>query len=490
MTTTSTRRPPRLTLATPTRRRTASRAAEIHRLYRDDPNAFSRDVLGRAHWPLQAAVCADVAAHGEVVVRSGNAVGKSFAVANLVLWWLSTRPGSLAVTTAPSQALLGTVLWKEIRRAAAASTRRGWPIEVQSVSPRTSPQELRVPGAGSTALGIATRGVERLSGQHAADLLVAVDEASGIDDEIAEALDSLKPTKSVWIGNPLRRDGRFWALHEQAQAEQARGITDGVAARRIRSTDGPHAGLEVSPWGLADKSWLRRMARRYGVGSRWWTAHIEAEFPEESYEDTIPRAWIEACREAERRGHPGEPVLAVDLAAGTGRDRTVLLIRDALGLVDIQASPVMGLAEAAAAVARICRVHQVPTHRVVYDAGGLLGKDFPAYLERVGIRDAYPYYGSGRGGGRYGNLRTRCAWTLRRRLCPDPIYAQPPFYAPPMPHWADLVVEVCALRHTEDERQVIHLESKDKLSRSLGRSPDLVDALIMSFALDPIEVTT
>ena len=478
----------RLTLPLATRTRATTSARDLARRHRGDPIAFNTEVLGRSpYWSRQRDLCALVHDHAEVAVVSGNAVGKSYWLAGVVLWWACTRPGALVVTTAPSQSLLGTVLWKEIRRAASRSR---IPVEVRSDSPRTSPQEAVVPALGSSILGIATRGVERLSGQHAADLLVAVDEASGIDEEIAEALDSLKPSKSVWIGNPLRRDGRFWNLAQQAQRERDQGVRDGVQCATIATLDGPHARLDHSPWGLADRAWLDRMRRRHGETSRWWQSHVLAQFPDVEFSSTIPSAWVRAAIGATRQGPPGEPCLAIDLAAGSGRDRTVLLVRDRLGLLALDASPLLPPAQAAAHAAQLCRLHGVPTSRVVYDAGGLLGRDFPAYLERHGITDAHPYYGSGRGGKRFANLRTRCAWTLRRRLCPDSTSSSPgspPPLAIPggLPWLHDLVDEIEALRHDEDERQVLHLETKDALSRRLGRSPDLIDALLMSYALDP-----
>src|SRR5262249_46664411 len=48
---------------------------------------------------------------------AGRAVGKSFLVAGLVLWWVHTRPRSLVITTGPDFRQVVSVLWKELRRA-------------------------------------------------------------------------------------------------------------------------------------------------------------------------------------------------------------------------------------------------------------------------------------------------------------------------------------------------------------------------------------
>lgn len=104
-----------------------------------------------------------------MIVPTGNSVGKSYCAAGLILWWVYTRPGSLVVTTALSQTLLGTVLFKEIRRAK-ASSKTALPGRITD-SPNVSPQTLLVDGTGWGVLGIATCGVERLSGQHNPNLL-------------------------------------------------------------------------------------------------------------------------------------------------------------------------------------------------------------------------------------------------------------------------------------------------------------------------------
>ena len=65
---------------------------------------------------------------------------------------------------------------------------------------------------GWHALGYPTTSVERASGQHAKDLLVIIEEASGVEDEIWNALYSLKYSKLVAIGNPIRAEGALSIL--------------------------------------------------------------------------------------------------------------------------------------------------------------------------------------------------------------------------------------------------------------------------------------
>jgi len=58
---------------------------------RDEPARFQAEVLGRTLWTRQVAVCEAVAKSPITVVPAGRAVGKSFLLAGLVLWWVNRR---------------------------------------------------------------------------------------------------------------------------------------------------------------------------------------------------------------------------------------------------------------------------------------------------------------------------------------------------------------------------------------------------------------
>ena len=120
---------------------------------KDDPVKFQTEVLGRTLWSKQVEVCHAVARSPVTVVPAGRAVGKSYLLAGLVLWWLYTRPHALVIATGPDQRQIITVLFKELRR---ALSRRPDPANGTATGPRlalrydrltmghTSPQRLTV----------------------------------------------------------------------------------------------------------------------------------------------------------------------------------------------------------------------------------------------------------------------------------------------------------------------------------------------------------
>ncbi len=465
---------------------------------RDDPDLFNSAILGRpAYWRRQVEIGAAVVRYKTVVVPTGNAVGKTYCCAGLVLWWLYTRPDSLVIATAPSQALLGTVLFKEIRRAHAGSA---VPLPGKlTESPNARPQLLQVTNTGHQVLGLATRGVERMSGQHSPDLLVVVDEASGIEPAIWEALDSQNPAKLVVFGNPLRAEGRFRELSLRAERERNDPtIADAERVHEIRipSTESPDIHLPRSPRGLADQGFLNGARRQYGGDGLWWRTHVLALFPEVGSDVLIPEAWLDwATRPEHRAGigpndpRAGRKRIACDLGEGVGRDRTVILVRDDLGVLEVHESRTAGLPEAAAAIHRLAVKWNVEHEAITYDQLGI-GKSLANHLHRHGLTRARGYAGSGSPRDKLGftNLRTEAAWRLRNRLdpnwCPDPRapgVRQPPFHIPPASWWPQMRDELKALSYDLVGKQT-RLISKQDWSDRLGRSADLADALLQSYA--------
>jgi phage terminase large subunit len=467
-------------------------------LTQDDPDLFNELFVndGRSFWVRQRELCDAIVRYRTVACYSGNMVGKDFAIGRIIWWWLYTRPDSLVIVTGPSQTNLGSVTWKEVRRArphlASARLSRGV---------KTSPQQVDC-GGGWQALGFSTTSIERASGQHNDQLLVVVDEASGVEEEIWDAIESLGYERLVAIGNPIRAEGRFVDLIRQADKDAADGILPRLAVKAIQipSTESPHAMLDKSPWGIADRTWLESCYRRYGHDSLWVRSHIRAEIPEVSSDVLIDPRWLDRAASVQRAAQPpNHPIhrsrrIAIDLGEGVGRDSTAILVRDANGILDLVAGSALSLADAAHEVSRLSRVWSVPADRVSYDKLGI-GRDFRNHLVKHGLGDAIGYAGSGRPQDRkaFTNLRTEAAWKLRRRLNPEhhvddryPLSSrQPPFHIPPRAWWALLREDLEALTYDLVGNQTRLLKKEDWCD-VLGRSPDRGDAFIQSFFQEPM----
>lgn len=476
------------------RRRLVELLARCH----PDPDLFNSAVLGRPpYWSRQRELGESVCLYRVTAAYTGNGTGKDYAVGGLIPWWLMTRSESQVIVTGPSQTLLGSVTWKEVRRAVDKAV---LPLGLQvSRALKASPLKLTVRGDWG-ALGYSTNSVERASGQHNRRLLVIVEESSGVPDEIWDAIESLSYYRMLAIGNPLRADGGFVQWIRQAEADRRDGIPPERAANAIRisSRENPDANSWKSERGLLDRTTIEAMERKYGKDSLYVRSHVDAIIPEQSADRLIPDEWIDRAAAQPR------PILrpfdasekrrriACDLGEGVGRDATAICVRDDLGVLEWVAGNNLDLAAAAKAVADLAAKWRVPHERISYDKLGV-GKDLRHYLARNGIVNAVPYAGSGRPRDRrsFVNLRTEAAWRLRQRLNPDwssdprfPLAtAQPPFRLPPDGQFGLLREELQKLSY-ECVGDQVRLISKEDLCVELGRSPDRSDALVQSFAFD------
>lgn len=465
--------------------------ADIMASTADDPVGFHDLILERPPlWERQEEILESIIRYKVTVVYAGNMVGKDYAIAGTAVpWWLLTRPQSLAIITGPSQTNLGSIVFKELRKALdSAILPFGGRI---SAGIKASPAVAEV-RPGWMAMGLSTDAIERLSGQHAAHLLAVVGEASGVGDETWEGVDSLGYERMIAYGNPIRAEGRFVDLIRQADRDKRDGIPDheAVNAIRIPSTDSPHATWDSSPIGLASRPWIEGMTRKYGANSLWVKSHIRAEIPEASAEILIPQEMFDylLAQPAPIRP-PGHPIaatrrIAVDLSEGVGRDSCCVMVVDDWGVLDCTLSSGIGLPEAASVVAQKASQWNVPHNRISYDKLGV-GKDFPVHLARYDIRTAQPYAGSGtpRDRAAFVNLRSEGGWTLRQRMdmtftpwTPKGWRVQVPFNFAPGKYIERLREDIRPLTYSLVGKAVKLLD-KDLHSAALGRSPDVYDTL-------------
>ena len=472
--------------ASPVIKSRSERLRDLVSSCKDDYTRFGWSILGRdgskAYWSRQREICRSVVECHTTVVPAGNAVGKSYVASGIGLGFLYTRPGSLVFTSAPTQAQLQGVLWKEMSRAHGSAR-----VPLGGKISGSGPIKLEL-GDGWMAYGHVSGKVEAMSGHHARDLLAIVDEASGVPQAVYDAVDSLNPSRRLLIGNPLRGEGTFYELCRQAD--------EGADPRLLRkivipSTESPHAHLERSPCGMADATWLEAMKSQYGENSLWWLSHVLAMFPGEADDTLVLRSWIDLA--ARTIWVPdGPPRIAIDLGLGVGGgDRSVIVCRDNNGLMDLEHSRAWNLEATATRAALMAQKHGVEPKRISWDFTGI-GADFANRLAAVGLKGCRPYMG-GFGGPNisFANLRSAAAWAARRRLDPETILGktdgvlvarkQHPFAIRPE-HAALLRDEICSHRYSLDPNGAIQLELGEEIRKRLRHSPDFADAFFQSFA--------
>jgi hypothetical protein len=451
---------------------------EVIERSRTDYDFFNSVVLARGpYWWRQREICDSLMRFRVTAVPAGNGIGKSFIAAGIIAAFASLTPGSKTVVAAPTQAQLAGVVWSELEAAYASAAANGIPLggRMKSLTWDLGP-EWRVEGFGSGS-------VESKSGRHAKDLLAVIDEASGVSGDVLEAIDSLNPSRYLYLGNPLRPDGKFFDVCEGSEGK------DHINVIRIPSLESPHIDLERSPHGMADRGWLEAVRAEYGEESIWWLCHVLAQFPGSATDTLIPRDWLDL---AEKTIHvaSGPRRMGIDVSKGNGGDKSSLCVRDDNGILDLVASNRWDLPATASRAALLCAKWGIEPGRVTYDANGI-GDGMGKHLADVGLLGCKAYLGSNSGGPLNANLRTLCAWTFRQRLNPNwgdaPLAKghvatrQKPFSIPP--HIMKILrPQLQALRYELTPGSGKALEAKAEFAKRVKRSPDESDSLFISYA--------
>ena len=221
------------------------------------------------------------------------------------------------------------------------------------------------------------------------------------------------------VGNPIRYDCHFRELHDLA----VKGSTT-ITSVGISSLESPDARNDVSPVGMASRSFLNQMREIHGEESPWWRSNILGIFPGQESVRFLPSAWLDACT---RESVPsdelwtdypaGSAFMGVDIGGGVGADRSVVVVRNRKQILAIFASEWHGVLDEARhrlepVVVELARKWDVTPDRLIYDKAGL-GRSFGSYLASHGFEGAVGYFGAGKGGKLYVNRRTANAFALR-----------------------------------------------------------------------------
>ncbi len=195
----------------------------------------------------------------------------------------------------------------------------------------------------------------------------------------------------------------------------------------------------------------------------------------------IPTAWVAA---AQARWTPDPPdgfplsCLGVDVARG-GRDYTVIVGRYGPWFARPLKFPGSATPDGPTAAMRVlaCRPADCPVNVDVIGVGSSVYDHLKAQIGRLAVPVNNAEASDARDrSGRYGfaNVRAASYWRLREALDPD--HGQG-LCLPPDP---EVLADLTAPRYKVTARGV-QLEAKDDVSERLGRSPDVGDAVVLSF---------
>ena len=459
--------------------------AKLKRRIQSDPIFFASEVLNKQPWPKQIDILKSVQERPRTAVRSCNGIGKTFVAASAILWFLYAHKRSIVLSTAPTWRQVEKLIWKEIRAAY-----RGARVPLGGSLMPKSP-ELHLIQDEWYAAGLSTNEPDRFQGFHEEYILVVVDEAAGVNEDIFEAIEGVLTSQGarlLLLGNPTSIGGTFYDAFKDPSYNKIHisaydtpnfkrfGITEddiesGEWENKIGRAELPYPKL-IMP------SWVAGRFQGWGKDSIPYTARIKGDFPSQSDDTLIPLNWIElAMARWEEMPDNGQPVeIGVDVAR-YGADKTAIAVRRGAKVMPLEVYHQKSTTETAGLVIHTAKTEGTSSIKVdvIGVGGGVVDS-----LADLGYTDtAVNVAESSTDTEKFFNLRSELWWNLRERLDPDTRRNPDPIG---LPSDDELLGELASVRYKINSRGQIQVESKDEMKARLKRSPDRADAVVLAFA--------
>jgi phage terminase large subunit len=416
-----------------------------------DPIWFSEHILGSQLWEKEKEILISVRDNYETAVRSCNASGKTYTAARVVHNWLLAYSDAVVITTAPTGRQVREVLWREIRQACAG----------KDLYPPDAVMQTQINlGSKWFALGLSTDEADKFQGYHSPHLLVVVDEASGVSEETFQAIDGLKPTRILLLGNPLRHTGRF--------ANSFKSLY--VAKIHISAFDTPNVqNNEVLIPGLITTEDINRIKERYGEDSDVYRVRVLGEFPMAEEDALIGIDEIAKAMEREVDvKQQFEKKMGVDIAR-YGNDRTVAVIRHMEKVIKKEMIPGSDLMTTTGQIMRIARDERIIPRNISIDVIGYGAGVVDRLREQGWEVNGVNVAEKAEDFERHGNVRAELYVKIKEWLKTGSLPRDDDFY------------ELTNIKYYFNSKGQMFLESKEDM-RSRGlESPDTADALALTF---------
>jgi phage terminase large subunit len=433
--------------------------AEFVRTYRDKPVEFVRNVLKANPLPWQETFLQAIA-RGErrISVRAGHGVGKSTVNAWAVIWHLTTRYPQKTVCTAPTASQLFDALFSEIKswvNRLPEFMKKLFEVTSDRIVLRSSPESSFVSARTSSA-----ERPEALAGIHSEHVLIICDEASAIPEPVFEsAAGSMSghSATTVLIGNPTRNSGLFFLTHHALQGDWF--------TMHVSCKDNP----------LVSQDFVRQIASTYGEESNAYRVRVLGEFALRDDDVLIPADLVDAAMVRDIALDMAEPLIYGLDVARFGNDRSVLAKRRGNVLLPPRVwagLDLMQLVGAVAHEAQADRPDEINVDSIGIGAGVADRLREVMSGTRTSVRDV--------------NVAESAAMNPQANRLRDDLWLQARDWfrarACQIPKDPDLRQELVTPTYKFTSTGKIVVEPKDMMKKRGLRSPDIADALCLTFA--------
>lgn len=401
-----------------------------------------------------------------VALKACKGPGKTAVLAWIILWFLATRWEAKILCTSITEANLKANLWPELNKwmSRSALFRSAFTWTKSRVSRTSSPDNWFAEARTWPKQANAEQQADALAGHHADNVMAVVDESGGAPQAVMVALEAIFAScvegKLIQSGNPTHTTGPLY-----------RACTiDRHLWRIIRITGDPDDPARSPRISL---EWAKQQIAAYGRDNPWVMVNVLGEFPPASINSLLGVEEVEAAMRRHLVPHEynwSQRRLGVDVAR-FGDDRTVIFPRQGLASFRPDVMRRQNTSEIAARVfvdAKKFHAELILVDDTGHWGHGVIDQCTTAGLPVIGINYAGKAINP-----RYKNRRAEMwlegAKAIRAGAA-----------LPPIP---ELVPELTEPTYTF-LNGVFVLEEKDQIKERLGRSPDLADAYMQTYAIE------
>lgn len=460
-----------------------ARLFPVRSKWADDPVGWAES-KGIFLWSKQKEILQAIVTNRYVDVPSCHDAGKSFVAAVAVAWWLDPEVhpvgSAFAVTTAPSDHQVKSILWREVQNLHRRYNLSGRITLDAQWYMGQGERELVAYGRKPQAYVNSDQAMQAFQGIHAEFVLVVIDEAAGVPEWLFNSADTLVTNESsrvLAIGNPDDPSSHFEKIHRPGS---------GWHTIHIGAKDTPNFSGEWVPPQLRrlllSKQWVRERIKRWGRKSALFIAKVLGKFPEVSTDTIItPRMVLDAQgRDLSDKmiDEPGQ--YGVDVARFGGDETCIYLNRG--GVIRLRyAAHKMAVTETTGRIINVLDEDNVGLTElpVVVDEVGVGGGVVDLGRER-GLRVIG--FGAGERAMRPSKFANRGAeaWWAFKILMEEGLVDLDP-------EDEDLAAQLQSRKYWMDSAGRIHIEKKEDMKKRGLPSPDRADAAVQSVVPVPLE---
>jgi hypothetical protein len=394
----------------------------------------------------------------QTAVASGHGIGKSALVSWIILWAMSTQEDTKGVVTANTENQLKTKTWAELAKWYRLCITRHWfKFEATALFSidRDHEKTWRI-----DMVPWSERNTEAFAGLHnkGKRILLIFDEASAIHDliwEVSEGALTDSDTEILWccFGNPTQNIGRF---RECFGKFKHRWVSRQIDSRTVKMTN---------------KVQLQKWVDDYGEDSDFVRVRVRGVFPSSSSNALIGPEEVEAAMARTYKDNEFDfaaTIYGVDIAR-QGDDSSVVIKRQ--GKTAFKPKQ-MRIPDTMLVAQQVSIMWGEDNPDAVFvDSTGGYGVGVVDALRQVG-RDPIEVYFSGKSNDpRYFNKRSEMYFEMAKWIKAGGA----------LPDDKELAEELCAATYSY-QGDKFRLDDKDDIKKTIGRSPDIADALALTFA--------